>query len=453
MRGWKARHSEDIAQIWLKTPHRLACPRCTLIWIKAGRLTGDKVAADQLTPALMQTSLFRSLALLLATSGSLWAANTLGEAIGQGTVSANVRARFEGVHQTALRDADAVTLRTRVGYTTAPWQGLKAMVEGEHIVAAKGDKYSQAGLNPAATGRAVVGDPETEEVNQVFLAYTSGKTTATLGRQRIVLDNTRFIGDVGWRQNMQTYDAFLVQDKTFDKTTLTYAYLDQVNRVFSARHPQGKWDSDSHALNASYTGLPAGTLTGYAYLLDFAKLAAANSCATYGASFAGTQPLNTDVKVAYRAELATQSDYGASTLNYDALYATVSAGLVGKPGSLTIGYEQLGSDNNVGFKTPIATLHAVNGWADLFTATPAAGLQETYLRATANLPEGFVLTASYHQFKADGNGTKFGEEYDAQLTRKFGKYVTGLVKIANFRRDSLAFPNVQKVWAQVEFAY
>jgi hypothetical protein len=101
------------------------------------------------------------------------------------------------------------------------------------------------------------------------------------------------------------------------------------------------------------------------------------------------------VKVAYRAELATQSDYGASTLNYDALYATVSAGLVGKPGSLTIGYEQLGSDNNVGF----------------------------------------------------------GEEYDAQLTRKFGKYTTGLVKIANFRRDSLAFPNVQKVWAQVEFAY
>ncbi len=401
----------------------------------------------------MKASCLPLLTLLLAASGSLLAADTLGEAIGKGTVSANIRARFEGVHQTALRDAEAVTLRTRVGYTTAPWQGLKAMVEGEHIVAANGDKYSQAGLNPAATGRAVVGDPETEEINQVFLAYTSGKTTATLGRQRIVLDNTRFVGDVGWRQNMQTYDAFLLQDKTLDKTTLTYGYLDQVNRVFSARHPQGKWQSDSHLLNASYAGLAAGTLTGYAYLLDFAKLGAPNSCATYGASFAGTQPLNADVKVTYRAELATQSDYGASPLKYSAVYSTVNAGLVWKPGSLTLGYEQLGSDNNVGFKTPLATLHAVNGWADLFLTTPAAGLQETYVRATANLPEGFVLTASYHQFKSDANGTKFGEEYDAQLTRKFGKYVTGLVKIANFRRDSLAFPNVQKVWAQVEFAY
>ena len=58
----------------------------------------------------------------------------------------------------------------------------------QNITAANGDKYSQSGLNPAATGRAVVGDPETSEINQLFLAYNSGKTTATLGRQRLVLD-------------------------------------------------------------------------------------------------------------------------------------------------------------------------------------------------------------------------------------------------------------------------
>jgi hypothetical protein len=27
------------------------------------------------------------------------------------------------------------------------------------------------------------------------------------------------------------------------------------------------------------------------------------------------------------------------------------------------------------------------------------------------------------------------------------------VKLADFRRDSLAFPNVRKFWLQVEFAY
>ena len=114
---------------------------------------------------------FTSLGLALALAGSLSAANSLGEAFEKGSVSANIRARYEGVHQTALRDGEAITLRTRLGYTTAAWQGLKAMVEAEHIVAAKGDKYSQAGLNPAATGRAVVADPETEEINLLLRSW------------------------------------------------------------------------------------------------------------------------------------------------------------------------------------------------------------------------------------------------------------------------------------------
>lgn len=393
------------------------------------------------------------LALFLAAVGPLLSAGPFGDVVEKGTVSLNARLRYEGAQQTNLCAADALTLRTRLGFTTAPWQGLTAMVEGEHLVAADGDGYSQAGLNPAATGRAVVADPETSEINQVFFAYTSGKTTATLGRQRLVLDNARFVGDVGWRQNMQTFDAFVVQDKTLAQTTLTYGYLDQINRVFGARHAQGKWPSDSHVLNARYTGFAAGTLTGYAYLLDFAQTAAANSCATYGASFAGTQPIHAAVTFAYRAELATQSDYGASPLNYSTTYTAVSAGLVMKPGALTLGYEQLGSDHNIGFKTPLATLHAFNGWADLFLSTPAAGLQETYVRATANLSEAIALTASYSHFATEVGGTKLGQEFNAQLSRKFGKSVTGLVKFADFRRDSLSLPNVQKIWVQVEFAY
>jgi hypothetical protein len=401
----------------------------------------------------MKASRLACLALSLAATGPLRSADSFGDVFEQGTVSLNARLRYEGVQQSNLRAADALTLRTRLGFTTAPWQGLKAMVEAEHIVAADGDRYSQAGLNPAATGRAVVADPETSEINQGYFAYTSGKTTATLGRQRLVLDNARFVGDVGWRQNLQTFDAFVVQDKTVDRTTVTYGYLDQINRVFSARHAQGKWASDSHVLHASYTGFAAGTLTGYAYLLDFAQTAAANSCATSGASFAGTQPVNADVTFVYRLELATQSDYGASPLNYSTTYTAVSAGLVMKPGALTLGYEQLGSDHNVGFKTPLATLHAFNGWADLFLATPAAGLQETSVRATANLPEAIALTASYSHFETAVGGTKLGLEFIAQVSRKFGQSVTGLLKFAHFRRASLTVPNVRKIWAQVEFAY
>lgn len=371
----------------------------------------------------------------------------------KGRFSLNLRARYEGVEQTALRDANAVTLRTRLGFTTGEWAGLKAMVEGENILAADGDSYSQAGLNPAATGRAAVADPETTELNQAWVAYTAGKTTLTLGRQRLVLDNARFIGDVGWRQNMQTYDAVTVQDKSLDRTTLTYAYLDHVNRVFSRRHAQGRWQSESHLLNASRSGLPGGgTLTGYGYLLDFDN-SAANSCATWGASYVGNAKIDASLAFAYRAEFATQKEYGSSRLDYNAQYYLAEAGLTGKPGSLTFGYEVLGSDNNVGFKTPLATLHAFNGWADLFLTTPAAGLRNPYLKATAALPEGFALTATYLWYKADATSAKLGDEFNAMLTRKFGKSVTALAKYADFRRDSLAYPNVRKVWLQIEYVY
>jgi hypothetical protein len=398
------------------------------------------------------TSIIAWLGAALALSPWLGAGEAA-DLLEKGKVSLNFRARYEGVEQTALRDADALTLRTRLGFTTGEWSGLKAMVEAENIVALDGDRYSQAGLNPAATGRAVVADPETTEVNQVWLSYTQGKSALTLGRQRLVLDNARFVGDVGWRQNMQTFDAVVVQDKSLDQTTLTYAYLDQINRVFSRRHAQGRWDSESHLFNASRAGLPGGgTLTGYGYLLDFEN-SAANSCATWGASYAGTVSLSAAAKLAYRAECATQSDYGSSRLNYQTTYYVAEAGLVAQSGSVAFGYEVLGSDNNVGFKTPLATLHAYNGWADLFLTTPAAGLRNPYLKATATLPEGFALTAAYHWYETDATNVRLGREFNAQLTRKFGKNVSGLVKFADFRRDSPTLPTVRKVWLQVEFAY
>ena len=377
---------------------------------------------------------------------------SLADAFNQGKISLNVRARYEGVRQSALQDAVALTLRTRLGFSTAPLHGWQAMLEVENIVAANGDGYSQAGLNAGGTGRAVVADPETTEINQALIAHTIDRTTFTVGRQRLVLDNARFIGDVGWRQNMQTFDAVVVEDKTLEKTMLTYAYLDRINRVFSSRHAQGRWDSHSHLFNASYTGFAAGTLTGYAYLLDFPN-AAANSCATYGFSFTGTRQASDNLKVTYRAEFAQQKDYGSSPLHYRTHYADIEAGLAAKYGSVTLGHELLGSDNGVGFKTPLATLHAFNGWADLSLGTPTTGLRDTWVKVTGNLPGKISLLAVVHDYKGDTPARDLGSELDLQIAHKFGKSTTGLIKYADFRRDSSTFPNVRKLWTQVEFTY
>jgi hypothetical protein len=394
------------------------------------------------------------IAAVFALAGAGFAAETASGL--PGTFSLNIRARYEAVEQTGLREGEAVTVRTRLGFTTATWEGFRAMVEAENISAVNGDHYSQAGLNPAAGNRAAVADPEVSEVNQGWIGYTFGHTALTLGRQRLVLDNARFVGDVGWRQNMQTFDAFTVQDKTLPATTLTYSYLNRINRVFGPRHPQGHWEAAAHVLNAARAGLPGGgTLTAYGYLLDFDN-AAVNSCATWGASYAGAVKLprvGADARLVYRAELARQTDYGSSPLNYAATYRLLEVGGAAKRGSLSGGYEVLGSDHNVGFKTPLATLHAFNGWADLFLTTPGAGLRDRYVKATAELPAALSLTAFYHWFDTATTHARLGTECDALLARKFGKRFTGLVKVADFRRDSVTVPNVRKLWIQVEWGF
>ena len=399
----------------------------------------------------MKTSLLFVVTLFTAAAAAAATADNLADAITKGQPSINLRLRYEGVDQTGLRDAEALTLRTRLGFTTASLHGWKAMLEAENITAYDGDRYSQAGINPGGAGRAVVADPEGTELNQAWLACTADGTTVTAGRQRLVLDNARFVGDSGWRQNAQTFDAVAVQNKSLDKTTLTYAYLDRIARVFGDHHAQGRWQSDSHLFNASYTGFAPGTFTGYAYLLDFAN-AAANSCATYGASFAGSHALNPDAKLLYRFEYARQSDYASSPLSYATNYSVIELGGGGKPGSFTLGREALGSDRNVGFKTPPATLHAFNGWADLFNATPATGLRDTYLKATATLPEKISLLAFYHRYEADTTGANLGHEWDVQLSRALNKNFTALIKYADFTRDLPTLPNVSKLWFQLEYA-
>ena len=376
-------------------------------------------------------------------------AGELAHAVENGKVSLQVRARSESVEQTGLRDASALTLRARLGFTTAPVNGLKALLEFEHISALDGDRYSQAGLNPGGAGRAVVADPEGTEVNQAALSFALQATAFTLGRQRLVLDNARFVGDVGWRQNQQTFDAVTVQDKSLAGTTLTYAWLQQINRVFGADHPQGRWDSASHVFHANHTGFAAGTLTGYAYLLDFDN-APANSSATYGASLTGSHAIETG-KISWRAEFATQTDHGNAPSDYRADYHAFEAGFARDGVGLTLGQERLGADRGTGFKTPLATLHAFNGWADLFLATPAAGLRDRYAKLSATLPGNFNLLLAHHRFAAAAGGS-YGREWDVQLSRKLNAHFTGLVKLADFDPANATLPAVRKLWLQIEYS-
>lgn len=412
-----------------------------------------KSAPQLALAALLTTAVFG------ATPPPAAAPASLLEAITQGKPSVQARLRYESVDLTGAADAEAVTARVRLGLTTKPFQGFQAMVEGEAVTPLLTDYFDGTGTN--AANYAPITDPEVYNLNQAWVAYTHEKTKGTLGRQKLVLDNARFVGDVGWRQNDQTFDAFILQDKSFAKTTLTYAYLDRINRIFDASGVQPDWQSNSHLFHVSRSELPLGTLTGYVYLLDFdAKSTPAinlgvrnNSNATYGVSLVGARPVTKDLKATYRIEFATQSDYGDSTLSYDTTYAVAELGAAFKTYTLTGGYEFLGSDNGVGFKTPLATLHAFNGWADVFLATPAAGLTDTYIKAGAKVSAALNVLAAAHAFGTDNGASQLGHELDFLAAYKLNARFTLTAKFAKFYSDQAGFADRTKLWLQVDFAY
>jgi hypothetical protein len=406
------------------------------------------------------------------------------EVITKGKFSLNARLRYEYVSDPlgvpAITDeSHAPTIRTRFGYTTAPLYGFQGMIEAENIsVIGHDDNFNAAGSN--GTGyKPVVADPETTEINQAWISYTRTNVLTTVkgGRQRIALDNHRFIGDVGWRQNMQTYDAAVIEGKPISGMTdlsLFYGYVWEVNRVFGDVNnlPGGNrdFDSSSHLINVAYSGLPFGRLVGYSYLLDLETPSAAtsfvNSCATYGGYFAGSTAVHEKVSLGYRAEFAYQTDYKDNPQDYGAEYYNIELSGTMKPVSVGGGYEVLGTDSNdnapgsVGFKTPLSTAHAFNGWADVFLATPAKGLQDVYGFVQVGLPWDVPLRFVYHKFDADSSGADFGHEFDVMASKKFGKHWTGLVKYAYYDgKDAfgggaaLVPLDVHKFWAQVEFNF
>lgn len=355
-------------------------------------------------------------------------------ASGLGEIKLTMRARHETARQPARADATAQTLRTRLGFASVRANGFSFFVEGEHVVAMDSDRYNQAGLNPGGAGKAVIADVEGTELNQLWLGYDHTTSKARLGRQRIVLDNARFVGDVGWRQDQQTYDAAYFSHTAIQDLTLTYGYLDHINRIFAEKRD---WKSNSHLFNASYRGLGPGTVTGYGYLLDFDN-AAANSTATYGVSFAGKHAIDDATIFLYRGEIATQSDYGNNPVNYHATYAMLEGAL--KVGVFTakIGWELLGSDQGQGFKTPLATLHKFNGFADVFLSTPGTGLQDFYTGFAGALTKDLSLAATYHHFTTGSGSTDYGSEIDLVASYQIGPRFTALAKYASYDSDGYA---------------
>ena len=256
---------------------------------------------------------------------------------------------------------------------------------------------------------------------------------------------------MGWRQNEQTYDALSLVSTGFKHATLTYSYVAAVRRIFGDSSPVGKSDTDAHLFNLRLALNDRWRLVPYYYYLDYDDLAeAASSTATLGVRVSGEFDLGTG-KLALTAEAARQSDVAQNPVDYDANYYLLEASW--SPAerlSLSLALESLGGSDSPGaaFRTPLATLHAFQGWADQFVATPTAGVNDRFLSLKFAAGK-WNITGVFHDFVAESGGGRYGREFDLSGARKFGQSYGLLLKVATFQADSATFTDTTKVWVQV----
>lgn len=387
--------------------------------------------------------------------------NTLGEAVASGKAHVALRYRYEHVDQdNLLLDADASTLRIRLNYQTEGWKGWSAFGEFDHIAEVFLDDYnSGGGTSPGRTQYSVVADPRGSDLNQLFLQYAPSEDwQLRLGRERITLDNHRFVGNVVWRQNEQTFDGLSLIINNIPNTKLFYSYVENVNLIFGdgAVPPADDNSMNTHLLNAKIDLNETWAVTPYVYYIDNEDVASF-STSTYGARVTGKLTVG-EGSIDLLAELATQSDAANNPVAYDADYAHISALWTARSG-LAVGaaFESLGGDSvspGKAFRTPLATGHAFQGWADQFLSTPASGVDDLYL-TIKYIVASWNLQAVYHDFSAEAGSSDFGTELDFSAGRKLGDRYGLLLKAALFDADSAAtsFVDTNKFWVMLTANY
>ncbi len=358
------------------------------------------------------------LAALLASTAGISAVHADDE---NGTILLDVRARYETVEQTGKLDAEALTVRTRLGWESPTWNGFTALIEGENVLSLGSDDYN-SGLN-GNTAYATIKDDDITELNRLQLSYAASEHfRVTVGRQLLSFNGNRFVGSPSWRQDRNSHDAARF-DYSRNDWRVTYVYHD---RVLRGPGDDFDWDSDSHLLNVGYDVNDAAKLEGFAYFIDLTDASAPQdrSNMTWGGRLTGAVPVG-EARLSYAALLARQSDYGSSTADFDLNFASFDVRVSGAGATLMLGYDVLEGDGSNTIATPLGSGHSFHGWADAFSGGGAQstpdGLEDIRFGASyggdidAAFVNGWQVGAMHRDFSAQRTGDDLGSEWDAWL--------------------------------------
>jgi hypothetical protein len=402
---------------------------------------------------------------IAATGGNARAADTLKGFIDSGMALADIRLRLEEVDQANKpKDATATTIRARLGYQTGEFAGFSVLAEAD-LVQHFGAKHFNDSIN-GLTAYPTIADPDMAALNRLQLGYgvrlanvgaDAPDLKLTLGRQRIMFGDGRFIGNADWRQHEQTFDALSVVDTSIPGATLSYDYVTRVNRAFGPDSASGTYDSHSHLFNAVYAGLqPSWKIEAYAYLLDL-KQTPILSTSTYGLRDESAFDLGSGLTARLNGAYAHQSAYARNPMAIVLSYYLGEAGFAYRDFTGLAGYEVLQGNGGIGFQTPLANLHPFQGWAEVFLAKPPNGLKDAYVKggygfAASPLFARMTALLVYHDNSAEHVNAAYGKEWDAQLEAQIDTHLVFDAAYADYGGGG-PFPAKRVFWLYSTYRY
>jgi len=376
-------------------------------------------------------------------------------------VKGEIRPRFEmaDVKDNSNEQGQAFTARTHLVVSSKLFEvdGLSATVGIQSVNDFGYDNYNST-LNGNGQYDKVV-DPEFAMMSEASIDYKTGKTALHAGRSHVNLDNQRFIGTVGWRQNERSYDTLYVANSDVENLDLLAAYVYGLQGVKA--NPTA--ETNSILLHAKYKAMKELSITAYDYML-------ASTSDTLGLALTGK--IDAGAKLSYRAEYAMQSDptmeYRTKNVKADATYYNLDLGANISGVLAGINYEVLSgaSGSQTTFNPALGTNHKFNGWADMFYvgSKPKGGLKDANVRLGYKAKGFGKLLAVYHSFTADvamaaatGTTDDLGSEIDAVYVNKIPgvKGLKGLAKIASYSKGKATgyTHDKQVAWLMLDYKF
>lgn len=388
---------------------------------------------------LKKTLLASSIASVALASTMPVQASSFESAYKDGSIDLNLRLRSETSDVDNTKDtALANTLKSRLTVKSGSVFGLSALVEADNTTHLTDDFNSTQNGNSKYNK---VVDPETTQFNQAYIQYSMEDTTLKAGNQRIILDNQRHVGGVGFRQDEATFDAVSVKSKIAD-ATIFVAAANNRNNI------KNENTEESIALvNVKYAVSKDLSTTAFYYGIDDTNAIDGLDFDTFGLSAKGSA-----AGIGFYAEVATQNKTTAAGGDFDSTYLNLSASKKIAGVKATLGYETFGSDDgDAAFATPLGTNHKFYGWSDTFLGGAGDnGIQDIYASAVTKVA-GIKLVGQYHNFTSVEGSDPLGNEFGFVAAKKFGTYGASL-KVAQYLAsdfaEGLAEPkkDTTKVW-------